>query len=282
MQVAATVLEMRALRRAMDGAVGLVPTMGFLHEGHLSLVRAARERDERVVVSVFVNPTQFGPNEDFERYPRDEDRDLALLRKERVDVVFLPSVAEIYPDGASTFVEVEDVTEILEGSHRPGHFRGVATVVAKLLNIVRPDHAYFARKDAQQLVVVRRMVRDLRLDLEIVPVPTVREPDGLAMSSRNVLLSPAERKSALVLSRALRRVEELFADGERDGDRLREAMRRVIAQEPLARVDYVSVADAETLREVALAEGPVLASLAVGIGAVRLIDNVTLPPEDST
>ena len=282
MQVAATVLEMRALRRAMDGAVGLVPTMGFLHEGHLSLVRAARERDERVVVSIFVNPTQFGPNEDFERYPRDQDRDLALLRKERVDVVFLPSVAEIYPDGASTFVEVEDVTEILEGSHRPGHFRGVATVVAKLLNIVRPDHAYFARKDAQQLVVVRRMVRDLRLDLEIVPVPTVREPDGLAMSSRNVLLSPAERKSALVLSRALRRVEELFADGERDGDRLREAMRRVIAQEPLARVDYVSVADAETLREVALAEGPVLASLAVGIGAVRLIDNVTLPPEDST
>ena len=282
MQVAATVLEMRALRRAMDGAVGLVPTMGFLHEGHLSLVRAARERDERVVVSIFVNPTQFGPNEDFERYPRDQDRDLALLRKERVDVVFLPSVAEIYPDGASTFVEVEDVTEMLEGSHRLGHFRGVATVVAKLLNIVRPDHAYFARKDAQQLVVVRRMVRDLRLDLEIVPVPTVREPDGLAMSSRNVLLSPAERKSALVLSRALRRVEELFADGERDGDRLREAMRRVIAQEPLARVDYVSVADAETLREVALAEGPVLASLAVGIGAVRLIDNVTLPPEDST
>ena len=282
MQVAATVLEMRALRRAMDGAVGLVPTMGFLHEGHLSLVRAARERDERVVVSIFVNPTQFGPNEDFERYPRDQERDLALLRQERVDVVFLPSVAEIYPDGASTFVEVEDVTEMLEGSHRPGHFRGVATVVAKLLNIVRPDHAYFARKDAQQLVVVRRMVHDLRLDLEIVPVPTVRESDGLAMSSRNVLLSPAERESALVLSRALRRVEELFADGERDGDRLREAMRGVIAQEPLARVDYVSVADAETLREVALAEGPVLASLAVGIGAVRLIDNVTLPPEDST
>ncbi len=280
MQVAATVLEMRALRRAMDGAVGLVPTMGFLHEGHLSLVRAARERDEHVVVSIFVNPTQFGPNEDFERYPRDQERDLALLRKERVDIVFLPSVAEIYPDGASTFVEVGDVTEMLEGWHRPGHFRGVATVVAKLLNIVRPHRAYFARKDAQQLVVVRRMVRDLRLDLEIVPVPTVREPDGLAMSSRNVLLAPAERESALVLSRALCRVEELFADGERDGERLREAMRHVIAQEPLARVDYVSVADAETLREVDLVEAPVLASLAVSIGAVRLIDNVTLPSED--
>ncbi len=278
MQVAATVEEMRALRRAMAGAVGLVPTMGYLHEGHLSLVRAARERDDHLVVSIFVNPTQFGPNEDYERYPRDPERDLALLRRENVDVVFMPPVEEMYPEGASTFVEVEGITEMLEGAHRPGHFRGVTTVVTKLLHAIRPHRAYFSRKDFQQLVVVRKLVRDLRMDVDIVPLPFVREPDGLAMSSRNAYLSPREREAALVLSRALRRAEELFAGGERNAERLRRAMGDLIAQEPLAKVDYVSVADTETLRELDRIEGAAVASLAVRIGKTRLIDNVTLEP----
>ena len=276
MQVAATVGELRALRRDMTGAVGLVPTMGFLHEGHLSLVKASRERDGHVVVSIFVNPTQFGPNEDFERYPRDEERDLALLESEGVDVVFLPSVEEMYPEGASTFVTVEGITDVLEGARRPGHFRGVTTVVAKLFHIVQPHRAYFALKDAQQLAVIGKMVRDLRMDVEIVPMPTVREPDGLAMSSRNIFLTPPQREAALVLQKALLRAGELFVAGERGGKRLREAMRDVIAQEPLAQVDYVSVADAETLRELDNIEGPALASLAVSIGKTRLIDNVML------
>ncbi len=278
MQVAATVEEMRALRRAMAGAVGLVPTMGYLHEGHLSLVRAARTRDDHLVVSIFVNPTQFGPNEDYERYPRDQERDLALLQAENVDVVFMPPVEEMYPEGASTFVEVEGITEMLEGKHRPGHFRGVTTVVTKLFHAVQPHRAYFSRKDFQQLVVVRKMVRDLRMDVEIVPLPFVREPDGLAMSSRNAYLSPREREAALVLSRALGRAAKLYAGGERDAARLRRAMHDLIAQEPLAKVDYVSVADTETLRELDRIEGAAVASLAVRIGKTRLIDNVTLEP----
>jgi len=276
MQVAATVAECVRLRRTMAGDVGFVPTMGYLHEGHLSLVRTARQQNAHVVVSIFVNPTQFGPDEDFERYPRDEARDLSLLRDERVDAVFMPSLEEMYPHGASTFIDVEGVTEQLEGAYRPGHFRGVATVVATLFNIVQPCRAYFGRKDAQQLVVVRKLVRDLRFAVEIVPAPIVREPDGLALSSRNAYLPPAEREAALVLSRALRQAEELFADGERDAERLRAAMRELIAQEPLAQVDYVSVADPESLRELDRVEGAALASLAVRIGATRLIDNATL------
>ena len=279
MEVAATVEEMRALRRRFEGSVGLVPTLGFLHEGHLSLVRAARQREGHVVVSCFVNPTQFGPGEDYERYPHDPERDLSLLRPEGVDAVFLPAKEEIYPDGDATFVEVAGMDDLLEGAHRPGHLRGVATVVAKLLHIVQPHRAYFGQKDAQQLVVVRRMVRDLHLDVEIVARPTVREPDGLAMSSRNVYLSPQEREAALVLSKALRQAEERFAGGERDGERLRTAMRELIGQEPLAQLDYVSVADVETLQELELVEGAALASLAVRIGRTRLIDNVTLLPK---
>jgi pantoate--beta-alanine ligase len=278
MLLVATVAEMRAARRAMRGSAGLVPTMGFLHEGHLSLVRAARERDDHAVVSIFVNPTQFGPNEDFDRYPRDMERDLTLLREERVDVVFAPSVEEMYPADDATFVEVAGITEVLEGAHRPGHLRGVTTVVTKLLNIVRPQRAYFGQKDAQQLLVVRRLVRDLQLDVEIAGLPIVREPDGLAMSSRNAYLAPEERQAALVLSKALRRVEALFADGECDVARLRDEMRSLIAAEPLARIDYVSIADAETLAEIERIECPALASLAVHIGGVRLIDNVTLEP----
>ncbi|MCH8066373.1 MAG: pantoate--beta-alanine ligase [Chloroflexi bacterium] len=279
MRIAATVAEMRAVRRDMTGDVGFVPTLGALHEGHLSLVRAAREQNQHTVASIFVNPTQFGDPDDFASYPRDPERDLALLRDEGVDIVFLPESAEIYPADASTFVEVEHITDTLEGEHRPGHFRGVATVVTKLFQIVRPQRAYFGRKDAQQLAVIRRLVRDLHFDIEIVAVPTVREPDGLAMSSRNALLSVSDRQAALVLSRALRRAEELFAAGERDGETLRSAMRGIIAAEPQAQVDYVSVADTETLRELARVEHAALASLAVRIGGVRLIDNVELKSE---
>lgn len=276
MHVATTVAEMRALRRTMSGDAGFVPTMGYLHEGHLSLVRAARTANPNVVASIFVNPTQFGPGEDFERYPRDEARDLSLLCDERVDVVFMPSVEEMYPDGASTFVEVEGITDVLEGAHRPGHFRGVTTVVAKLFNIVQPARAYFGRKDAQQLAVVRKMVRDLRFDIEIVGLPTVREPDGLAMSSRNAYLSPEERKTALVLSKALGRAKERFDDGIRDAEALRSAMNELLGAEPLARVDYVSVANSETLRELKQIDDGALVSMAVRIGNTRLIDNVTL------
>ena len=279
MRIAATVAEMRAVRRDMAGDVGFVPTLGALHEGHLSLVRAAREQNEHTVASIFVNPTQFGAPDDFASYPRDPERDLALLREEGVDIVFLPESAEIYPADASTFVEVERITDTLEGEHRPGHFRGVATVVTKLFQIVQPQCAYFGQKDAQQLAVIRRLVRDLHFDIEIVAIPTVREPDGLAMSSRNALLSAGDRQAALVLSRALRRTEELFAAGERDGETLRAAMRGVIAIEPQAQVDYVSVADTETLRELARVEHAALASLAVRIGGVRLIDNVELKSE---
>jgi pantoate--beta-alanine ligase len=275
-RVVTTVRELRALRRALAGDTGFVPTMGYLHEGHLALVRAARERDDHVIVSIFVNPRQFGPGEDYERYPRDTERDLALLEREGVDIAFVPPVEEIYREGDATFVDVGGITEVLEGAHRPGHFRGVATVIAKLFGIVQPRRAYFGRKDAQQLLVVQQLVRDLHLDIEIVAVAIVREPDGLAMSSRNAYLSPREREAALVLSRALRCAAERFAGGERDAKRLRAAMRDVIAREPLARVDYVSVADAGTLRELDRVDRPALASLAVRIGPVRLIDNVAL------
>jgi pantoate--beta-alanine ligase len=271
-RVATTIDEYRRIRAAMTGTVGAVPTMGYLHEGHLALVRRARAENDHVVVSIFVNPTQFGPNEDFARYPRDPDRDLALLRTEGVDVVFMPSVEEMYPEGFATYVNVERLTERLEGAHRPGHFRGVATVVTKLFHILQPHRAYFGQKDAQQLIVIRRMTRDLAFPVDIVDVPTVREPDGLAMSSRNVYLSPDERRAATVLFRALERARELWDAGVRDGDRLRMAMQEVIDGEPLARADYVSVADPETLDELGAIEGPALASLAVRLGSTRLID----------
>lgn len=278
MQVAETIATMRQLRAGMPGRTGFVPTMGYLHEGHLSLVRRARQDCDHVIVSIFVNPTQFGPHEDFDRYPRDLKRDLALLEKEGVEVVFTPSVEEMYPPGFHTFVEVGGVTERLEGASRPGHFRGVATVVTKLFNIVQPHCAYFGQKDAQQLVVVRKLVRDLDLPIEIVPVPTVREPDGLAMSSRNVYLSPQERQAARVLFRALSLARDLFAGGERDAERVRQQMLALIAAEPLARIDYVSVADADTLQELDQIDRPALVSLAVDIGSTRLIDNVVLSP----
>ena len=276
MRLIRTIAEFRTWRASIDGSLGLVPTMGYLHEGHLSLVRAARRDSAQVVASIFVNPAQFGPNEDLARYPRDEARDLALLEAERVDAVFAPDEAEIYPSGYATYVAVECLTDRLEGASRPTHFRGVTTVVLKLLNIIQPDRAYFGQKDAQQIAVIRRMVRDLDLPVDIVGLPIVREDDGLAMSSRNVYLSAEQREAALVLSRALRLVSEQYAAGERNAEVLRDAMRVLIATEPLAQVDYISIADAETLDEIERVGGPALASLAVRFGATRLIDNTTL------
>jgi pantoate--beta-alanine ligase len=276
MEIAATIAECRQARGRF-GALGFVPTMGFLHEGHLSLVRRARDECGAVAVSIFVNPTQFGPSEDFSRYPRDMDRDLALLREAGCDFVFTPGVAEMYPPGSVTMIEVSAVTEPLEGAIRPGHFRGVATVVAKLFNIVQPSRAYFGQKDAQQCVVIRRMARDLDMPLDVVICPTVREPDGLAMSSRNVYLAPDERRAAISLSRALNAAAALHAAGERDAAVLRAAMQAVLAAEPLAEVEYVSVADPETLAELEGVAAGALLSLAVRIGRTRLIDNIPLP-----
>lgn len=278
MQVVTTVAEMRQLRAQMTGSVGLVPTMGYLHEGHLSLVRSARAENEHLVATIFVNPTQFGPQEDYQRYPRDEERDLRLLDHEGTDVVFMPGVEEMYPQGFDAWVEVgESLTGRLEGAFRPGHLRGVTTVVAKLFNVVRPLRAYFGQKDAQQLAVIRKMVADLNMDVDVVAVPTVREPDGLAMSSRNAYLSPEERRAATVLWRSLCRARELFDGGERRAEVIRAEMQAMLASEPLAQVDYVSVADAQTLAELeTIQDRAALVSLAVRFGGARLIDNIVL------
>lgn len=277
MKVVETVAAMREARAALPGWVGLVPTMGYLHEGHLSLVRAARRENNAVVVSIFVNPTQFGPHEDFDTYPRDMRRDLELLEREAVDLVFAPPVAEIYPPGYDTYVDVGGVTQRLEGTARPGHFRGVATVVAKLFNIVQPTTAYFGQKDAQQCVVVKKLVADLSFPLEVRVEPTVREPDGLAMSSRNVYLGPGERVAARVLSAALFAARSRWESGERDAETLRRLVRETIAAEPQVQLEYVSVADAATLDELEVADRPAIVSLAARVGKSRLIDNVTLP-----
>jgi pantoate--beta-alanine ligase len=270
-----TIAQVREWRSAV-GSVGLVPTMGYLHEGHLSLVRAAKSENAAAAVSIFVNPTQFGPNEDLARYPRDEARDLELLEAEYVDVVFAPDVDEMYGAGFSTTVDVGVLTACLEGVSRPTHFRGVTTVVAKLLNIVQPERAYFGQKDAQQLVVVRRMVRDLGLPVEIVGMPIVRESDGLAMSSRNAYLTPEQRTAASVLALSLSLAERMYDDAERDAPRIREAMREFIVREPLAEIDYISIADAETLEELDVIDRNALVSLAVRFGTTRLIDNTVL------
>jgi pantoate--beta-alanine ligase len=278
MRVVKTVAEMETLRQSPVVNVGLVPTMGYLHEGHLSLVRQARAENETVIVSIFVNPTQFGPGEDLKRYPRDEERDLTLLREEGVDLVFMPSAEDMYPPGFDEWVEVSGpVVERLEGQHRPGHFHGVTTVVARLFRIVRPDLAYFGQKDAQQLRVIRKMTADLGLPVEVVGMPIVREADGLAMSSRNVYLSAEERERALVLSRALREAEAAFTEGERDAEAIRKSVMARIASEPCVDIDYVSVADDETLEELSgVIEGPALVLVAARVGETRLIDNVEL------
>jgi pantoate--beta-alanine ligase len=276
MQVVGPILEIRALRQQLSGTVGFVPTMGYLHEGHLALVKQARIENSAVIVSIYVNPAQFGPREDFDAYPRELNRDLKLLREEGVDIVFVPSDEEMYPPEFSSWVDVEKITERLEGASRPGHFRGVATVVAKLFNIVQPNKAYFGQKDAQQAAVIKRMVADLNMGIEIVVVPTVRESDGLAMSSRNIYLSPGERQAATILFEALTLARQLRQGGEKDAEKIRRQMTSFIQKEPLARIDYVSIADAETLEELNLIDRPALASLAVGIGKTRLIDNMLL------
>jgi len=253
-----------------------VPTMGYLHQGHLELVRRARAENKTVVASIFVNPTQFGPKEDFASYPRDPERDLALLEKEGTDIVFMPGAEEMYPEGFNSWVEVEKVADRLEGALRPGHFRGVATVVCKLFNIVQPHRAYFGQKDAQQLIVIKKMVADLDMDIEVIAVPTVREPDGLAMSSRNTYLDPEERKAALVLWKALSLAQERWQKGERSAERLRQEMTALIQKEPRATIDYVSIADPDSLEELSRIDGAALVSMAVRIGKTRLIDNITL------
>jgi pantoate--beta-alanine ligase len=274
-----TVESLADLRRALDGRerpLGLVPTMGYLHDGHLSLVRAARAACPSVAVSIFVNPTQFGPNEDLDSYPRDLDRDIGLLEEAGADVVWTPQADALYPDGFQTWVTVEQVAKPLEGAQRPGHFRGVTTVVAKLFHAFKPDDAFFGQKDAQQVVVIKRMVRDLDFPLRVHVCPTVRESDGLAMSSRNTYLNPAERQAATVLHRALTAAEELFASGERGSGALRRQMDDVLAAEPLASVQYASVADPVTLQELDGRIESALLSMAVYIGETRLIDNILL------
>ena len=267
------------LRQALADAprpLGLVPTMGWLHEGHRALMRRARRDSATVVVSIFVNPRQFGDPSDLAQYPRDEPRDLAICREEGVDVVFAPSVDEVYPPGFDTTVSVGSIALPLEGAARPGHFDGVATVVAILFDLVGAEHAYFGQKDAQQVMVIRQMARDLAIPTQVIACPTVREPDGLALSSRNVHLSPDERAAAPVLRRALLAGRDLWAGGERSGDAIRAAMAAVLAEEPLANPEYVSVADGLTLAELETIERPALLSLAVRFGTTRLIDNEPL------
>lgn len=276
MKVVWTINELYSARHSVSGTVGLVPTMGYLHEGHLSLVRRARNECDHVVVSIFVNPTQFGPNEDLSKYPRDLDRDLSLIEPLGTDLVWMPTAEIMYPRGYQTWVEVEEVTRPLEGAQRPGHFKGVTTVVAKLFNGVQPHKAYFGQKDAQQAAVIRQMTRDLTFPIEIVLCPIIREPDGLAMSSRNVYLDPEQRKAATVLYRSLSAAKELYEAGERDAEKIRGKMQDVLAGEPLAVVQYVSCAHYDTLEELEEIKGKTLLSMAVFLGKTRLIDNFVL------
>lgn len=276
MKIARSISEMKALRKQCTGKVGFVPTMGYLHEGHLQLVKNAKMDNPVVVVSIFVNPTQFAPNEDFKAYPRDFERDCELLRGIDTDIIFAPSDSDMYPPGFNTWVNVQGITQYLEGRSRPTHFQGVTTVCNKLFNIVQPDNAYFGQKDAQQALVIQKMVRELNMNLKIVVCPTVREADGLAMSSRNTYLTPQERPTANVLYRSLMLAQDMYARGERDAARIKSAMTGLILQVPGASIDYVSIADIDNLTEVERISGRVLVSLAVRIDKPRLIDNIVL------
>ncbi|MCI0859314.1 MAG: pantoate--beta-alanine ligase [Chloroflexi bacterium] len=277
MEVVQSSRRLAALCRGAARELGLVPTMGALHDGHLALVRQARRENATLAVSIFINPSQFGPREDLSQYPRDLERDLELLREEGADMVFTPDAAEMYPPGFDTWVDPGELANRLEGANRPGHFRGVATIVTKLFNLVTPDRAYFGQKDGQQLAVIRRLVRDLGMGLEIVAVPTVREADGLAMSSRNLYLTPDQRQAAPVVYRALASAERLWQQGVTDAQQLRQETRRVLQQEALIeRIDYVSVADADSLEELEVVEGRAMVSVAVQLGQPRLIDNIIL------
>jgi len=276
MQIARTIPEMKAFRRKLAGTIGFVPTMGYLHDGHLELVRHAKRDNPFAVVSIFVNPTQFAPNEDFKAYPRDIDRDLAMLGTVNTDIVFIPSDNEMYPEGYNTWVDVAGITPALEGRSRPTHFRGVTTVCNKLFNIVEPDRAYFGQKDAQQALVIQKMVCDLDMNLRIIVAPTVREKDGLAMSSRNTYLTTEERASAPVMYRSLRLAADMYEKGERDARKIREAMTKLISAVPAAKIDYISISDINTLQDIDDITGKVLVSMAVKLGKPRLIDNIIL------
>jgi len=281
MKICATIPEARAASRAArtrGQRLGLVPTMGALHEGHLSLVRAARAQCDAVAASIFVNPTQFGPTEDLSKYPRQFERDCRLLEKEGVDLLFVPSVEEMYPSGVGTWVLIEGLSEKLDGRSRPGHFRGVTTIVAKLFHIIEPDAAFFGQKDAAQLAVIRRMVQDLNFAVEITACPIVRETDGLAMSSRNAYLGPEERARAVVLHRSLLRVQEMFQGGEREPGRLISAAKEVLAREAQVVLDYIEIVDPETLDPLVEISRRALVAVAVHVGSTRLIDNVLLEP----
>ena len=276
MMIATSLDELRSARLLLDGTVGFVPTMGYLHEGHVSLARRAHEECDRVVASIFVNPTQFGANEDLSKYPRDLKRDLTLLEAAGVDLVWTPTPEVMYPPGFATWVEVEGLTKPLEGAARPGHFRGVTTVVAKLFNAVQPQKAYFGQKDAQQAAVIRQMTRDLNFPVEIVVCPIIREADGLAMSSRNTYLSPEERQAATILFRALTAAKSAYERGEQSAESLRKIMAETLTSEPLAKMQYVSVADYDTLEELETVTGKTLLSMAVFMGKTRLIDNFVI------
>ena len=273
MEIVTTLAELRARRRSLPGPLGFVPTMGYLHAGHISLARRARAECASVAASILVNPTQFGPNEDLAKYPRDLPRDLARLEEAGVELVWTPTPEQMYLPGFQTWVNVDSLTRRLEGEARPTHFRGVTTVVAKLFNAVGPDKAYFGQKDAQQAAVIRQMVKDLNFPVEIVVCPIVREPDGLAMSSRNVYLSPDERQAATVLFRSLSAAKAAYDSGQRQAEKLRTVVREIIAGEPLARLQYVSCADYDTLEELEMVSGKALLSMAVYFGKTRLIDN---------
>ncbi len=280
MQTVTNIADLKRLRTSLRGTFGLVPTMGALHEGHLSLVRRARSECDHVGVTIFVNPAQFGATEDLSRYPCDLQRDLGLLEPLRVDIVWAPQPETVYPSGFQTWVSVEEVSRGLEGGQRPGHFQGVATVVAKLFNVFEPDRAYFGQKDAQQVAVIKRMVEDLNFPIEIVVCPTVRAADGLALSSRNSYLGDEERRAANVLFRSLTAARKAYEHGERNANALRAAMQSVLYTEPLARVNYVAASDPRTLMDLDMVDDGVLLSLAVCFGDTRLIDNLLLPGDD--
>ena len=279
MKTVESLKELRAARANMHGKVGLVPTMGFLHEGHLSLVEIAAQHSEHVVASIFVNPSQFGPNEDLDAYPRDLPRDLELLEGAGVELVWMPSAEAMYPEHYQTWIDLDEITQFLEGAKRPGHFRGVATIVAKLFNSLQPDVAVFGQKDAQQVAVIKQMVRDLNMPVQILVGPIIREADGLAKSSRNFYLNDDERKAARVLNRSLLKAKAAFQAGERNGEVLREIMRENIAAEKLTKLEYVSCAHAKVLHELEQVKEEALLSMAVFVGKTRLIDNLLLGKE---
>lgn len=284
MEIIENIASMHALseRKRMEGKlIGFVPTMGFLHEGHLSLIREARKQTDIVIVSIFVNPTQFGPREDYDNYPRDLEGDKEKVDSTGGDIIFAPSARDMYPESYLTYVNVEGITETLCGLSRPGHFTGVTTVVTKLFNIVKPHMAFFGQKDYQQSVVIKRMVRELNMDIDIIVLPTVREPDGLAMSSRNSYLSEKERMAAPVLYNTLMMASEMIKNGERNTWRIYSEMKRMIESEPFAVIDYIAITDPENLRDISVIEGTTLIALAVRIGDTRLIDNILTEPQGS-